>query len=228
MKVLKETKMLTQEKNTENRNYLWTRSLGVLKAFWASSSDTRALDLQTVYMWEDGPERPPWLYSMYFHMFGMRPGSKEEHILLTSHRGTHERTWWTCTTGPQSRQHAGPRAAGLEMHRTRAHAHGRVAKIDSQCHCGTPRTPLVHQRSPGWVVWWWTGLKTLKRFCTMACCIPARFPWWIPSHHEGKGRMSQHGCCRGTAARCSCMFLRQHDALGKHTSNRWFLRMIAP
>lgn len=121
-------------------------------------------------------------------MFGMWPGSKEEHVLLTSHGGTHERTWWTRTTGPQSRRRVGPRTAGLETHRTHTHTHRRVAKIDSQCHCGTPRTSLVHQRPPGWVVWWWTGLKTLKRFCTMACCIPARFPWWIPPHHEGKGQ----------------------------------------
>lgn len=62
------------------------------------------------------------------------PGS-EEHSLLTSHRGTHERTWWTRTTSPPS----------LILQGCRCIKHGGTEA--SRHVCGKNRRPVTLQNS---------------------------------------------------------------------------------
>lgn len=48
------------------------------------------------------------------------------------------------------------------------------------------------------------GLRTLKGFCTTACCIPAGFPAGFHSiMKEKKNGLWRRGCCGETTAKCS-------------------------
>lgn len=97
------------------------------------------------------------------------PGGKKEHSLLTSHRGTHERTWRTRT-----KQSPKPPTTGLQMPQTWRRAHTRVAKIDAGDTAELPE-PHLSISAPQGVMWRGTGLTTLKGFCTKTLSVPAGF-----------------------------------------------------
>lgn len=183
--------MFTWGKDGYNRNSLGSRGW-VLRASWVSStchSDAGALDLQTVHVWEDGPECTCCLYSMYLHMFGMCPGGKEERVLLTSR--TREDMMDAYNRSPKPPAVWPSCCRRIQCRYTRG-KNGRPELPEALLSISAPQGGL----RGGQRAW-----EHLSGFCTTACCIRARVPWRTPAQREGKDQNVAAACFCGNGTR---------------------------